>query len=993
MRIIRKNLNVLILIMSLLLGNYAMAQQSVLKGKVTDSSSGESLPGVSIVVKGTTNGTITNMDGVFTLNTNKGDIVQFSFVGYKTQEVVSQGQKDLKIGLVPDIDELDEVVVIGYGQVKKGDATGSVTAVSADDFNKGAIASPEELVMGKIAGVQITTGGGAPGSGSTIRIRGGSSLSASNDPLFVIDGVPVDNDGVSGMRNPLSTINPNDIETFTVLKDASATAIYGSRASNGVVIITTKKGKNGVATKVTYDGKFSVGTRPGQIDVLSTEEYVALVNDRYKGQNDVLKLLGKTSTNWQDQIFQTAIGHEHNVGITGSFKNVPYRVSVGYTKQDGLLKTTTLDRYTGSVGINPSFFDNHLKVDINLKGMAIKNIFGDEGSIGNAIGFDPTQEVHATNKYGNYFTWLQSDGNPLTVGTTNPVAQLELREDKADVQRSLGNIQFDYKFHFLPQLKAVLNLGYDYSKSNGTVFVPENAAWMYDLANGGGENREYTQDKKNELLDFYLNYNRDLSFLNSKVDLMGGYSWQHFYRENYVFSESAGLGTNGTHKQLTAENYDPTEYYLVSFFGRLNYSINDRYLITATLRNDGTSRFSENTRWGLFPALAFAWQIKNESFLKDVKAVSDLKLRLGYGITGQQNIGQGDYPYLARYSYSKDNARVLFGDKWINTLRPDGYDSNIKWEETTTYNIGLDYGFLNNRISGSFEVYQRDTKDLLNVVPVPAGTNFINEILTNVGDLTNKGFEFSINGKLISKKDLSWDLGINLTHNKNEITKLTASDDPAYLGVETGGISGGVGNKIQIHSVGHPASSFFVYEQVYDANKNPIEGLYVDRNADGQITTKDKYYYKTPVPDVFMGFNSTVVYKNWDLSLAGRISINNYVYNNVDSRNSLGIEIYWPSGYMRNVTQDFFNTHFEKTQYWSDYYIQNASFLRLDNVSLGYNFKNLMNNKMDLRLYSTVQNVLVITNYRGLDPEVSGGIDNNVYPRPRTFMLGVSVGF
>jgi iron complex outermembrane receptor protein len=993
MRIIRKNLNVLILILSLLLGNFAIAQQAVLKGKVTDSSSGESLPGVSIVVKGTTNGTITNMDGVFTLNTNKGDVVQFSFVGYKTQEIVAQGQKDLKVALLPDIDELDEVVVIGYGQVKKGDATGSVTAVSADDFNKGAIASPEELVMGKIAGVQITTGGGAPGSGSTIRIRGGSSLSASNDPLFVIDGVPVDNDGVSGMRNPLSTINPNDIETFTVLKDASATAIYGSRASNGVVIITTKKGKNGVATKVTYDGKFSVGTRPGQIDVLTTDEYKSLVAYRYQGQNDVLKLLGKTSTNWQDQIFQNAIGHEHNVGITGSFKNIPYRVSVGYTKQDGLLKTTTMDRYTGSIGVNPSFFDNHLKVDINLKGMAINNVFGDEGSIGNAIGFDPTQEVHASNKYGNYFTWLQSDGNPLTVGTTNPVAQLELRQDKADVKRSLGNVQFDYKFHFLPQLRAVLNLGYDYSKSNGTVYVPDYAAWMYDKTNGGGENREYTQDKKNELLDFYLNYNRDLSFLNSKIDLMGGYSWQHFYRENYVFSQSAAMGTNGTYKQLTAKNYDPTEYYLVSFFGRLNYSIGDRYLITATLRNDGTSRFSKNTRWGLFPALAFAWQIKNESFLKDVKAVSDLKLRLGYGITGQQNIGQGDYPYLARYSYSKDNARVLFGDKWINTLRPDGYDSNIKWEETTTYNIGLDYGFANNRISGSFEVYQRDTKDLLNVVPVPAGTNFINEILTNVGDLTNKGFEFAINGKIISKKDFSWDLGINLTHNKNEITKLTASQDPAYLGVETGGISGGVGNKIQIHSVGHPASSFFVYEQVYDDSKRPIEGVYVDRNGDGQINTKDKYYYKTPVPDVFMGFNSAVVYKNWDLSLAGRISINNYVYNNVDSRNSLGNEIYWPSGYMRNVTRDFFNTRFEKTQYWSDYYIQNASFLRLDNVSLGYNFKNLLNNKMDLRLYSTVQNVLVITKYRGLDPEVSGGIDNNVYPRPRTFMLGVSVGF
>lgn len=970
-----------------------MAQQTVLTGKVSDSSSGESLPGVSIVVKGTTNGTISGSDGSFTLSVVKGNVVQFSFVGYTTQEVLVQDQKTVSVKLVIDNEELDEVVVIGYGQVRKGDATGSVAAVGSKDFNKGAIASPEELVVGKIAGVQITSGGGAPGSGSTIRIRGGSSLSASNDPLFVIDGVPVDNDGVSGMRNPLSTINPNDIETFTILKDASATAIFGSRASNGVVLITTKKGRLGTPTKVTYDGKFSVGTRTNEIDVLSPEEYRALINERYKGQNDVIKLLGKENTDWQDEIFQTAIGHEHNIGVTGSFKNIPYRVSVGYNSQDGLLKTTEMDRFTGAVGINPSFFDKHLKVDLNLKGMIINNVFANEGAIGNAISFDPTQAIHATNKYGNYFTWLQSDGNPNTVANLNPIAQLELREDIADVQRSLGNLQFDYKMHFLTDLRAVLNLGYDYSNSEGSVFVPDYASWAYDKTNGGGENRVYTQDKKNELLDFYLNYNKRLSFLGSRIDAMAGYSWQHFYRTNYVFAESAGLGVNGKPKSITLPNEDPTEYYLVSFFGRLNYSVKDRYLLTATLRNDGTSRFSEDTRWGLFPALAFAWQMKNEPFLANVKAISDMKLRLGYGVTGQQNIGQGNYPYLARYSYSKDNARVLFGNEWISTLRPDGYDSKIKWEETTTYNIGLDFGFLKNRITGSLEVYKRVTNDLLNVVPVPAGTNFINEILTNVGDLENKGVEFTIDGTIISKKDFSWSVGYNITHNKNEITRLTASQDPTYLGVETGGIAGGVGNRIQIHSVGHPASSFFVYEQVYDKYNNPIEGLYVDRNGDGQITTKDKYYYKTPVPTVFMGFNSAVNYKNWDFSFSGRVNLNNYVYNNVDSRNSAGIEIYWPSGYTRNITQDFFNTRFEKVQYWSDYYIKNASFLRIDNISLGYNFKNFMNNKFDLRMYSTVQNVLVITDYNGLDPEVGGGIDNNLYPRPRTFMLGVSVGF
>ena len=667
---------------------------------------------------------------------------------------------------------------------------------------------------------------------------------------------------------------------------------------------------------------------------------------------------------------------------------LPFRASVGYSNQEGLLKTTALDRFTGSFGINPSLFDDHLKVDINLKGMYIENQFAEESAIGDAIGFDPTQEVYADNQYGGYFTWLQSDGNPNTNAPANPLARLELRKDKSEVSRFIGNTKFDYKLHFIPELRAVLNLGYDYSKSDGTIFIPENASWMYDATAGGGEDRVYSQEKKNELLDFYLNYNKKLPSIESKIDLMAGYSWQHFWKENYVSSTNVA----GT-KVLTAENWDPTEYYLVSFFGRMNYTLKDRYLLTVTLRDDGTSRFSKDTRWGLFPALAFAWRIKDEPWMENLENVSALKLRLGYGITGQQNIGQGNYPYLASFTYSQDNARMLFGDQWITTARPDGYDANIKWEETTTYNVGIDYGFFDNRITGTIDAYMRKTKDLLNVVPVPAGTNFTNQLLTNVGDLKNQGFEFSINGRPISKADLSWEIGFNLTYNKSEITKLTASQDPSYLGVETGTIAGGVGNNIQIHSVGKPVSSFFVYEQVYDENNQPIEGLYVDRNGDGSITTDDKYHFKKPAADVFMGFNSSVSYKNWDFSFAGRINLGNYVYNNIDSRNSIGQEIYWSSGYFRNITPDFSNTGFETPQYWSDYYIQNASFLRMDNITLGYNFKNLMNNKLNIRLYSTVQNAFVITNYSGLDPEVSSGIDNNVYPRPRTFVVGVNLDF
>ena len=988
MKIIRKNSKILLMVLGLIISQISFAQVLSITGEVTDQETGEGLPGVTIVVKGTTVGTISNFDGNYTLNVEKGATLQFSYIGYETTEFLIDGQTTLNVALKIDTEQLDEVVVIGYGQVKKEDATGSVTAVSADDFNKGSITSPEQLVMGKIPGVQITSGGGAPGSGSTIRIRGGSSLSASNDPLFVIDGVPIDNDDISGMRNPLNTINPGDIETFTVLKDASATAIYGSRASNGVIIITTKKGKAGGDLKISYDGKYSIGTRPNEIETFSADDFRTLVQERHQGEDDVLSLLGTANTDWQDVIFRTATGHDHNVSLTGSMNQLPFRASVGYSNQNGLLKTTALDRFTGSFGINPSLFDDHLKVDINLKGMYIENQFAEESAIGDAIGFDPTQEVYTDNQYGGYFTWLQSDGNPNTNAPANPLARLELRKDKSEVSRFIGNTKFDYKLHFIPELRAVLNLGYDYSKSDGTIFIPENASWMYDATAGGGEDRVYSQEKKNELLDFYLNYNKKLPSIESKIDLMAGYSWQHFWRENYVSSTNVA----GT-KVLAAENWDPTEYYLVSFFGRMNYTLKDRYLLTVTLRDDGTSRFSKDTRWGLFPALAFAWRIKDEPWMENLENVSALKLRLGYGITGQQNIGQGNYPYLASFTYSQDNARMLFGDQWITTARPDGYDANIKWEETTTYNVGIDYGFFDNRITGTIDAYMRKTKDLLNVVPVPAGTNFTNQLLTNVGDLKNQGFEFSINGRPISKADLSWEIGFNLTYNKSEITKLTASQDPSYLGVETGTIAGGVGNNIQIHSVGKPVSSFFVYEQVYDENNQPIEGLYVDRNGDGSITTDDKYHFKKPAADVFMGFNSSVSYKNWDFSFAGRINLGNYVYNNIDSRNSIGQEIYWSSGYFRNITPDFSNTGFETPQYWSDYYIQNASFLRMDNITLGYNFKNLMNNKLNLRLYSTVQNAFVITNYSGLDPEVSSGIDNNVYPRPRTFVVGVNLDF
>lgn len=1002
MRIIRKNLNVLILVLSLLLGNFAMAQQTVLTGKVTDSSSGESLPGVSIVVKGTTNGTITNIDGIFTLGVKKGDVIQFSFVGYKTQEIVANEQKNIKVALVVDNAELQEVVVIGYGQVKKADATGSVSTVSSKDFNKGGIASPQDLIVGKSAGTVITSAGGAPGSGSTIRIRGGSSMSASNDPLIIIDGFPVSNSGISGLANPLSTINPNDIESVTILKDASATAIYGSRASNGVILITTKKGVVGKPMQIEYNGTMSVNTIPAYMDVMSGDQLRSLAYDLASKSAVGLSMgslsrLGTQNTNWQKEIYQTALSHDHNINISGGMKNMPYRVSLGYTNQDGILKTTNMERSTMAVGLNPSLLDNQLKVSINLKGSYTKQNFGNQGAVGSAVAYDPTQPVRNGNtKFGGYTTWINladvladgtmdPNGSPNPIGVANPVALLNQTDNRSTVQRSLGNVQFDYKLPFLPDLRANLNVGYDYFKTKGHNNSPNEAAFTY--RNGIGSLNDYDQTGTTQLLDFYLNYVKEIPSIKSKVDVTGGYSWQYFYKDGSQFVRN-GDGTQVSSDRKTSKYIN--ENYLVSFFGRLNYSLMDRYLVTFTLRDDGSSRFSKANRWGLFPAAALAWKIKEESFLKDVPVVSDLKLRLGWGITGQQDIGN-DYPYLPVYRESTPTAQYQFGNTFYNTLRPNPYDANIKWEQTATYNIGLDFGFLKNRITGTIDAYKRDTKDLLNFIPIAAGSNFSNFLTTNVGNLENKGVEFSITGQIISKKDMSWSVGFNAAYNENKITKLTKTDDPNYTGVDVGLIGGGVGNFIQNDKVGFPVNSFFVFQQVYGSDGMPIEGLYVDRTGTGGTVTSNnlnKYHYKKPAPDVTLGINSRFSYKQFDFSFSGRANIGNYAYNNVAS-SALYSTVYNQSGFFNNIPTQVNNAKFTNTQYFSDFYVENASFFKMDNMSVGYNFEK----KLKARVSFTVQNVFTITKYKGLDPEVDGGIDNNFYPRPRVFVLGVNLSF
>ncbi|MGB4292958.1 MAG: TonB-dependent receptor [Bacteroidales bacterium] len=965
------------------------AQGIRVTGKVTDASDGSPLTGVTIIEKGTSNGTMTDASGNYAITVSPTSVLQFSYVGYLSQEIPVNNRTTIDVSLAVDVQALQEVVVIGYGTVTKKDATGSVVAIGTRDFNMGSVARPQELIIGKIPGVQITTSGGDPTAGATIRIRGGSSLSASNDPLIVIDGVPIDNAGVSGMPNLLSLINSNDIESFTVLKDASATAIYGSRASNGVIIITTKKGLTGRPLKVTYDGSVSVGFRTGEVKVLSPEEFRSLVYSRYPQGSQAVQLMGKYRTDWQDEIFQTAFSLDQNLSFSGSYKSLPYRFSVGYTNEKGLLKTSGLERLTSTLNLNPSLLDNHLTFNINAKYMNVRNRFADHGAIGAAVSMDPTQPVYdpSSSNYGGYFTWKQPNGDPITIGvTSNPVALLDLRNDRSMVHRFLGNIEMGYRLHFLPDLKLTVNAGADYSWSDGKVIVSEMAAWYWN--SGKGRYNTYTQNKKNELLDIYINYKKDIEEIKSRIDFTAGYSWQHFYREGSYLERNYA-------KTITYQDNEYfTESYLISFFGRLNYVLLNRYLLTFTLRDDGSSKFAKENRWGLFPSLALAWDIKEESFLKSGNFFSALKLRLGYGITGQQDIG-GDYPYLARYTYGQENARYQFGNTFVTTLRPEGYDRNLKWEETTTYNVGIDFGILKDRISGTAEYYYRPTKDLLNTIDVPAGTNLTNRITTNVGNLINKGFEFSLNVKPLVNPDYSWSVGVNATINKNEITKLTAVDDPNFIGVETGEISGGVGNYVQINTVGYPRNSFFLAEQVYDAQGNPIDNLYVDRNGDGIVTSQglsDRYRVKDPYPDVLMGFNSMFRYKNFDFSFNGRVSIGNYVYNNVASGSSYA-GLYASVGALNNLHRSILTTKFSNPQYWSDHFLENGSFLRMDNVNLGYNFDNIGSSTGSLRVYLSIQNLFIITKYSGLDPEIFNGIDNNIYPRPRTFMLGARLDF
>ena len=991
MKTIYKKLLFLVLLFPL-----SILAQNTLGGTVLDKASGQPIPGVNVNVEGSTTGVSTDFDGKFQMsNVQKGAKIVFSFIGYANTVITYNEQKAITVSLEEDQNVLQEVVVqVGYGTVKKKDATGSVSQISAKEFNKGQNVTPESLISGRISGVNVT-GGGSPGAKADIRIRGGSSLNASNEPLIVLDGLPLSNSVPSGSTSVLSTIDPNDIESFTVLKDASAAAIYGSRAANGVIVITTKKGSKG-KVKVNFSSQVGINTVANTVDVMNADQYRELVNT--KGTAAQQALLGTANTNWQDEIFHTALTTNNNISVSGAlFNKLPVRLSVGNVDNPGILRNTSFERTTTSISLNPVLFDNHLKIDISGNLSFGKNQFQDEGAIiGSAIGFDPTQSVYQTgSRYGGYFEWLESNGNLPLLPARNPVARLNQDERRATSTRKWGNVRLDYKLHFFEDLRAVVEAGIDRFDSSGFTEVSTQSALGYQpkaFSDPGyvnlGNYSNYTDALQNKNLNAYFNYSKDLGKL--KIDATAGYNYQLFQKEKYQSGETRQPNPN----EDVATDPDIN---LQSYFGRLNLGYDSRYLLTLNYRRDGTSRFSKENRWGNFGGAALAWNLSEEEFLKDNETLSALKLRVGYGTTGQQDIS-AQYDYLQRVTTGTINSQYIFGNTIYSTARPEGYNEDIKWEELAETNVGIDYGFLNNRITGSINYFDKKSSDLLADIAVPDGANLRNQGFFNIGSVRTKGVEFSIESDIVKTDDLTWNVAFNTTYIDQKITELGITV-PGFQGYLAGdNIAGGNGNKVQINSVGFTPNSFLVYEQLYDAEKRPIQGAYVDRNEDGKIDTADRYRYQKPAADYTFGLFSTLNYKKFDFTMNWRASLGNYIFDNVSS--NLG---YSDAGLRRqtdlsNVSSDYFNTGFTfedngTQRYLSDYFVKDASFIKLDNVTVGYTFDKTLLKAASLRFTAGVQNLLILTKYGGLDPEKFNGIDNNVYPRARTFLIGVNANF
>ena len=963
-----------------------MAQTRTIKGEVTDAQNGEALIGATVMVEGEKGGTVTDFDGNFSLQvSSSAKKIKVSYIGY-IDKVLSISD-NMKVKLESDSKALADVVVIGYGTARKSDLTGSVATVKSKDFNKGLVSSPEQLINGKVSGVQIMSNSGSASAGSTIRVRGGASLNASNDPLIVLDGVPLEQGGISGnSSNFLSMINPSDIESMTVLKDASSTAIYGSRASNGVIIITTKKGQQG-AVKVNFNTTNSLQTRAQMVDMLSRDEFVNVINQF--GTDNQKSLLGTANTDWNDEVYRTAFGTDNNLSVSGSIdKWLPFRVSVGYYNQSGLVRKDNVERWTGNVVLTPSFFQDHLKLTINAKGTLNNNSFNNGGAVWAAATFNPTIPVYSGNdKYGGYNEALDADGYPVNAGVRNPRGLVDLYDSKSKVSRFIGSMDVDYKVHFLPDLKLHATVGADYAKGDGTVYVPAYAAQSYnkDESLGGSDYKYGPQKNENRLLTLYANYAKYFEDIKSNVDLTAGYDYQYWKSTTPLYYTKSAAGTN-----LSTVKASDYRHVMLSYYGRINYSFDGKYLLTATVRRDASSRFSKDTRWGTFPSVALGWTLTEEPWLKNQKVLSNLKLRASYGVTGQQE-GIGNYNYLPVYTSSVTGAEALINGQYITTYRPEAYVSDLKWETTTSWNFGLDFGFLNGRIGGAIDFYTRKTKDLLASVPTAAGTNFSKTILTNVGNVDSKGIEVSLNATPIQTKDWEWNLSYNFTWQNMKVKNLSLTKGGSQTNVKVGPSIDAY--QFQVLSEGYEPYMFYVYHQLYDSKTGkPIEGAYADLNNDGEINESDLYRYHSPAPKYIMGLSTSLRYKQLTLGMSFRANIDNYVYNGMGMSTGAFETVSYNNSQLNNLNTSFLKTGFKTRQYLSDYYVENASFLKLDNLSLSYNVGKI-NKWASLTVSAMVQNVFTITGYSGTDPEVPNGMDNSFYPRPRTYSVSLGLQF
>lgn len=963
-----------------------MAQTRTIKGEVTDAQNGEALIGATVMVEGEKGGTVTDFDGNFSLQvSSSAKKIKVSYIGY-IDKVLSISD-NMKVKLESDSKALADVVVIGYGTARKSDLTGSVATVKSKDFNKGLVSSPEQLINGKVSGVQIMSNSGSASAGSTIRVRGGASLNASNDPLIVLDGVPLEQGGISGnSSNFLSMINPSDIESMTVLKDASSTAIYGSRASNGVIIITTKKGQQG-AVKVNFNTTNSLQTRAQMVDMLSRDEFVNVINQF--GTDNQKSLLGTANTDWNDEVYRTAFGTDNNLSVSGSIdKWLPFRVSVGYYNQSGLVRKDNVERWTGNVVLTPSFFEDHLKLTINAKGTLNNNSFNNGGAVWAAATFNPTIPVYSGNdKYGGYNEALDADGYPVNAGVRNPRGLVDLYDSKSKVSRFIGSMDVDYKVHFLPDLKLHATVGADYAKGDGTVYVPAYAAQSYnkDESLGGSDYKYGPQKNENRLLTLYANYAKYFEDIKSNVDLTAGYDYQYWKSTTPLYYTKSAAGTN-----LSTVKASDYRHVMLSYYGRINYSFDGKYLLTATVRRDASSRFSKDTRWGTFPSVALGWTLTEEPWLKNQKVLSNLKLRASYGVTGQQE-GIGNYNYLPVYTYSVAGTEAFINGQYINTYRPEAYVSDLKWETTTSWNFGLDFGFLDGRIGGAIDFYTRKTKDLLASVPTAAGTNFSKTILTNVGNVDSKGIEVSLNATPIQTKDWEWNLSYNFTWQNMKVKNLSLTKGGSQTNVKVGPSIDAY--QFQVLSEGYEPYMFYVYHQLYDSKTGkPIEGAYADLNNDGEINESDLYRYHSPAPKYIMGLSTSLRYKQLTLGMSFRANIDNYVYNGMGMSTGAFETVSYNNSQLNNLNTSFLKTGFKTRQYLSDYYVENASFLKLDNLSLSYNVGKI-NKWASLTVSAMVQNVFTITGYSGTDPEVPNGMDNSFYPRPRTYSVSLGLQF